>query len=258
MEPIFESKYHLLEKKHWWFVSRRDIIFTLLGQLKVEKEQKILDVGCSGGILLESLKHQGYTNTYGIDISEKAIDVCKNRGLDNVLVSPGEVTNFSDNKFDVIIASDILEHIEDDNKALSEWYRILKPGGILLVFVPAFNFLWSQHDEVNFHYRRYTKRSLLQKILKYNFNILKSSYWNFSLFFAVIIPRLSQRLFRKNNKKFNDQLREVNPLINTSVINLVKIENVLLKYINFPVGSSVFVVCEKKKIESKLYCISPY
>ena len=107
--------------------------------------------------------------------------------------------------------------------------------------------MWSQHDEVNFHYRRYTKRSLLRKILKYNFNILKSSYWNFSLFFAVIIPRVSQRLYKKRNKQLHDQLREVNSLINDSVINLVKIENVLLKYIDFPVGSSVFAVCEKRK-----------
>ena len=128
MEPIFESKYHLLEKNHWWFVSRRDIIFTLLEQLKVGKEKKILDIGCSGGILIESLRDQGYINIHGIDISEKAIDVCKTRGINTVLVSPGEATNFSDNEFDVIIASDILEHIEDDNKALNEWYRILKPG----------------------------------------------------------------------------------------------------------------------------------
>jgi ubiquinone/menaquinone biosynthesis C-methylase UbiE len=247
MEPGFESKYHQLEKKHWWFVSRRDIIARLLKRLNIKKDQKILDVGCSGGSLLEFLMSQGFTNIFGIDISDKAIAVCKTRGLNDVLVSQGEATNFNDNQFDVIIASDILEHIKEDRRALQEWQRILKPGGMLIIFVPAFNFLWSQHDEINFHFRRYTRKSLLKKIAELHFTIKKSSYWNFSLFFGVIIPRLFQRLFKKNDKKFNDQLRETPSIINSTVIKLVKIENKLLEFINFPLGTSVFIVCEKLK-----------
>ncbi len=246
MDSNYESKYHLLEKNHWWFVSRRDLIISLLKKFKIKKESKILDVGCSSGIMIESLKNQGYVDICGIDISEEAIVASKSRGINNVIVSPGETTVFNENKFDVIIASDILEHIKDDNMALKEWYRILKLGGILIIFVPAFNFLWSQHDEVNLHYRRYTKKSLLKKINKLNVSILKSSYSNFCLFFGVIIPRVYQRFFLKKGKKLHDQLKKTNSWLNTIVIKLIKTENKILKYRSFPVGSSVFVVCRKK------------
>src|SRR5207253_9325776 len=125
---------------------------------------KILDIGCAGGPLLLDLKNAGFYNLYGVDVSEKAAEVCKQRGLENVYVMDGHNPEFEENSFDVIIASDSLEHLQDDMLALKNWNRLLKPGGELYVFVPAFMYLWSKHDVVNQHFRRYTAVELKRKM----------------------------------------------------------------------------------------------
>jgi SAM-dependent methyltransferase len=154
----------------------------------------------------------------------------------------GIKTNFNDKEFDIVIASDILEHIKNDNIALKEWNRILKKNGKLIIFVPAFNFLWSGQDNVSNHYRRYSKSMLIKIIKKANFRIIRDSYWNFILFFPSLIFRLSIRIFlnKKNQKK--DQFWALNPLLNNFLIYMLKFENLILKKLKFPVGISIFVV----------------
>src|SRR5690606_25684581 len=99
----------------------------------------ILDIGCSSGILLRELKAQGFhvNKLYGIDISEEAIKNCRAGGIPNAFVMDAQAIDLQD-KFDVIIASDCLEHLADDRKAINNWNWLLKPGGQLWVFVPAF------------------------------------------------------------------------------------------------------------------------
>ena len=245
MDKSYELKYHRLEETQWWFVSRRDILLKLIEQSNFGKDARILEIGCSGGPLLKILKEAGYTHAYGIDISEKAIDLCKRREIDNAMLMDGTKTRFGDNEFDIVISSDVLEHIEDEASALSEWHRILKPDGKLIVFVPAFNFLWSGHDEVNLHYRRYSKSQLTERSGKAGFEIDKNSYWNFTLFFPAALIRLSQRLFRRKTGKPKGQLYDLNPVVNKCLVVLLRCENWFLNFFNFPVGVSVFVVCRK-------------
>ena len=160
MDQAYETKYHVQEDKHWWFESRRDMVIKLLRQS--DRNSKILEIGCSGGPLIRALNKLGYNDVHGIDISEPAIDLCKLREISNTSVMDGSRPDFGDGQFDVVIASDVLEHIEDEEKALCEWNRILKPSGKLIVFVPAFKMLWSKHDEANHHYRRYSKSELIR------------------------------------------------------------------------------------------------
>ena len=182
MDKIYEQEYHLLEENYWWFEARRHFIIKLVKKLKLERNSKILEIGCSGGPLIKELNNLGFNNVHGIDISPEAISRCTKRGLRNVQIMDAAATNFKDGEFDLIISSDILEHIKDEEKALGEWERILAPYGNLLVFVPAFEFLWSHHDDVNLHYRRYTRKKLVSSIEPLKLKILKSSYWNFTLF----------------------------------------------------------------------------
>jgi len=86
-------------------------------------------------------------------------------------------------KFDIAIASDCLEHLEKDGAALNNWYELLNPGGYLYVFIPAFMTLWNEHDVVNMHFRRYTRKELKQKLFESGFEIKKSSYWNLFRFY---------------------------------------------------------------------------
>lgn len=236
MKESYENKYHILEDKNWWFCSRRDIILKLLKKFSIKS--RILDIGCSKGVLINLLKLHGYKNVYGIDISKKAVLLCKKRGLKNIYLQGVENTKFPSNKFDIIICSDVLEHIKNQDKAIIEINRILKLGGKVICFVPAFNFLWSSHDIENMHYRRYSKNELYFLFKKNGYNILKISYWNFLLFTPVLILN--------HLKKSNDNLYYLNRYLNYILSSLLKIENwFLMKGFCFPFGISVFITAEK-------------
>ncbi|MBM4140387.1 MAG: class I SAM-dependent methyltransferase [Nitrospira sp.] len=238
MKKSYAAKYHILEKYHWWFLGRRDIIYKLIKHFY--RDIDILEVGCSGGLLIGFLQMRGFKNLIGIDIDHEAIELCRQTGITNVFVRDAEKTGFEDQQFDIIIASDILEHMKDEDKTLLEWHRILKPKGELLVFVPAFNFLWSKHDEVNYHYRRYSKSRLLSILQKNGFKVKRISYWNFSLFFPVTIVRLFQRLL-SGNRSSGDQLYDVNIFVNRTLEYLLGLENKVLSLgINLPLGISIF------------------
>ena len=158
---------------------------------KQDRSIKILDIGCSSGIFLEELLQMGFNvdHLFGIDISEEGIAKAKARGLKHVFVMDGAKIDFPEESFDLLISSDSLEHIETEQAALSCWTTLLKPKGRLIIFVPAFMFLWSAHDVVNQHFRRYTRKELTAKIQQFPYQIEQSGYWNFSLFFPIAIVR---------------------------------------------------------------------
>ena len=161
MEGDYTAKYYNLEKDHWWFAGRRKLILKLLKD--VSRDSKVLDIGCSGGVLIQELANEGLKNLVGIDADQSAVLLARNREL-NVMLVDAIKTNFEDENFDMIIAADVLEHIENDDQALKEWNRILKKGGKIIILVPAFMFLWRKHDEENQHKRRYSKKQLLKKL----------------------------------------------------------------------------------------------
>lgn len=239
MEKNYELKLQSLESIHWWCVGRRDMILRLLK--KEDKNSRILDIGCSGGALMESLQQRGFSNVFGIDRSPEATKRCREKGLSRAFEMDGTKTTFDDKYFDVIVSSDTLEHIENDGRAVAEWRRILKPGGKLIVFVPAFNFLWSRHDEITQHYRRYSKRRLTAVFRQNNLQLEKVSYWNFVLFLPISLARLLLKVKVLDAKMGGAQFHETNPAINELLIWLMKLENRYLEGFNFPFGVSLFV-----------------
>jgi len=245
MKANFEKKYHLLEKKHWWFVGRREIILTLIRRYYHDKKQiKILEIGCSGGPLLNLLVSQGYAQVFGIDISKKAVQLCKESGFKNVFLMDGTEPHFDGEEFDLIIASDVLEHIQDDEKAVKEWRRLLKKKGVIICFVPAFKFLWSKHDEDNDHCRRYTKKELENTFTNNDFKIIRSSYWNIALFLPTLFYRFLTKTFFKES--LIHQLKESNYALNYLLRKLLSMENFFLNIgVNYPIGISVFAIAKK-------------
>ncbi|MDI9258532.1 MULTISPECIES: class I SAM-dependent methyltransferase [Flavobacterium] len=244
MEKDFEKKYHDVEKEHWWFKSRRKYLLDLLQN--APKDSKVLDIGCSSGIFLKDLVQLGFSieNLYGVDISEKAIANCKANGIPNAFVMDAQHITLNES-FDIIIASDCLEHLENDQKAIQNWKSLLKTGGKMYVFVPAFMSLWSYHDEVNMHHRRYTNAELRSKLEAENLHILKSSYWNFFLFLPVYVFRKLSAVFQKNKRGESD-ISIGNTWVNTMLLLLIVFENKLLKVFNFPFGVSTFCIVQRK------------
>ena len=243
MKSEFEKRYHDVETDHWWFKSRRQYIIQLLKN--APKDSKILDIGCSSGILLKDLESIGFNidNLYGIDISSNAIANCKKNDIEHAYVMDAQNITLTQ-KFDIIIASDNLEHLEKETQALINWKDLLVSGGKMYIFVPAFMSLWSYHDEVNMHYRRYFKKELTKKIAAQNLKIVKSGYWNFSLFIPVyIFRRLTAKL---KNKSAENDINIGNPFINKILYWLICFENRLLKTFSFPFGVSTFCIAEKE------------
>jgi SAM-dependent methyltransferase len=242
MEIEYEKRYHEVETENWWFVSRRRYLLDLLKN--VPKDSKILDIGCSSGIFLKDLERLDFKaeNLFGIDISEKAIENCKNNGIQNAFVMDAQNISLSE-KFDIIIASDCLEHLSNDIQALKNWCDLLKTGGMLYVFVPAFQSLWSNHDEVNMHFRRYTNKELKEKLINDKMTILKSSYWNFFLFIPLYLFRKIDSVVSRNKKKEGQVID--GKITNVVLLQLLLFENRILKYVNFPFGVSTFCIAKK-------------
>lgn len=246
MEIDYERTYHRFESDHWWFVARRQIVRDLVVQQTQGRDGQILELGCSGGQLMQELRGLGYTRITGIDISADAVSLCRNAGLDARLMD-AQTLAFDDESFDVLTASDVLEHLQDERRALQEWRRVLKPGGLLIIFVPAFMFLWTEHDEANKHYRRYTARQLVGSLQANGFRVERSSYWNVTLFPPVAAIRLGRRLMPKPARSSGQgDLHPAPKAVNVLLVRLLKFENSLLRMgMNSPFGISTFAVARK-------------
>ncbi|MBN2153030.1 MAG: class I SAM-dependent methyltransferase [Candidatus Lokiarchaeota archaeon] len=241
MKKEFERKYHLLEEKYYWFVARRDIIVNLVGDVS---RKKVLDIGCSGGALMRDFMGRGCRSVRGFDISEVAVRLCHDRGIDSTYVCDATRIGEATGSFDVAIASDVLEHIKDEDAALGEWHRVLRPGGKLVAFVPAFSFLWTAHDDANLHQRRYRKGELAARLARNGFKVLQAGYWNFSMFLPSVAMKVAQSLaFWRRNEPKKDNLLEINQRLNAFLIRVLRMENQLIgSGLNAPFGVSAYAV----------------
>jgi SAM-dependent methyltransferase len=246
MNPEYEQLYYRVEERHWWMCARRQLCAWLVQQA-VRDDARILEIGCSGGLLLQQLRAKGYRHLTGIDISPAAIERSRARGLPDTHVMDAQKLTLGQERFDVIVASDVLEHLADDNAALTAWRETLRPGGWLFVFVPAFQFLWSEHDEANRHFRRYRRQELRGRLERAGFIVKRSSYWNVFLFPPALLVRLVKRLLpRRPETGGRSDLHEAPKLLNESLKLLVGIENASLALgVNWPLGVSVMAVARK-------------
>ena len=241
MEKSYEQAYHQLEDTQWWFVARRDMLLGL-----TPRESAILEVGCASGAFLNSLKADKFTHLLGIDVSEEAIMRAHARGLNNVSMADARHIPFEDSRFDIVVSSDVLEHIENDSEALREWHRVLKPGGKLLLFVPAHPFLWSSHDEANQHIRRYQRVEILRMLAGAGFAIERSSYWNVFMFFPIAFIRALLHILPNKLMQRGRQLHALPRVFNTIIIGILRFENLLIvRGWRVPLGVSFFAVARK-------------
>lgn len=227
------------ERDHWWYQARRTIMEHIFWKniVTIQKKKKILSVGCGTGQELIALSHYG--KVVGLDIDSVTISLCKKQGF---CVEKGDICEppFKDETFDIIVAMDVIEHIENDSKAIESLFKLLKKGGKLLITVPACPFLWSTYDEMGEfpHYRRYTYLSLY-RLLSSRFTIKKLSYYNFFLFPLVFI-------MRKMNFGFYQQLSQPSFFMNKVCYFIFSLEKFFLLKFSFPIGVSLIGICEKK------------
>jgi ubiquinone/menaquinone biosynthesis C-methylase UbiE len=240
MEENYEDKYYSMEEENWWFKARRNLITSYLQRLKA---QKILDVGCGAGGTMEALRANGFSKVCGIDISQNSIRRCQKKNL-RVFRMQADNTGFKDNSFDAIIAADILEHTKSDEKTLAEWNRILRPDGHIILFVPAFMHLWSKHDELSHHRKRYRLLEVIKLAESQGFVVKEKTYWNTSLYFPRVIVTRMQSYFNSSAMHFP----RVPNFLNKIVYGLLAVENGFIERgISFPFGISCFAILRKQK-----------
>ena len=219
METIFESKYLKLEKNWWWFVGRRNLILQMIKNITYSS---VLEIGCGSGELSQYLK-----NYNGIDISR---NTCKS------ILGDAHKLPFKSDSLDLILLLDVLEHT-DDKLVMEEVYRIIKPNGHVIIMVPAFDFLWSQHDIDNHHQRRYRRGMLpLNKFKKIMF-----TYWNCLLFPLMVL-----------GKQKKSQLTAVPSFINYILCKVLRLENyMIIKNIRLPIGLTLVYLLKVKEKSTK-------
>ncbi len=185
-----------IEADHWWFVGRRGLFADLIGGLALPPDAAILDVGTGTGANLRLLRDLGFTRVEGVDFSAEAIRFCAQKGLG--AVQPGDVgaLPFADREFDLVLATDIIEHVDDDLAALREIRRVLRPGGHLLLTVPAFPILWGLQDEVSHHRRRYRLPLLVARLRAAGLTPQRHFYFNYLLFLPILAARRLMRVLK--------------------------------------------------------------
>jgi SAM-dependent methyltransferase len=245
MKKELYDQIQIIERTHWWYVARRKIVFDWIWQvLDRYADPRVLDVGCGTGFNVEYVGSRGYDRVVGLDLSTQALSFGRSRNLSLLVCGNGLAPPFQRGAFDAIVALDLLEHMEDDTQALARFEWLLGCDGSLVLFVPAFRFLWGLQDEVSYHKRRYTAPELAQKIESVGLDIEKLTYVNMFLFPLVWLGRMLLRLvgYRTQSVSEND----LHPGWSNGLLQAIfAAERPLLRRMNLPFGVSILCVARK-------------
>jgi SAM-dependent methyltransferase len=228
-----------LEESHWWWLGRRQIVASVLSGMNLPAGAEIFEPGCGTGGNLAMLARFG--KVFAMEMDDSARAIANSRGV--ARVEPGRIPDqlpFGSTSFDAIVLMDVLEHLDDDTAALNALYARLKPGGRLLLTVPAFKFLWSAHDASHHHKRRYVKEELTRLVRVAGFEVVLASYFNFFLFPIIAGVRLI-----KNKIGGRDDLAVPFQPLNHGLEGLFASERWFLRSVGFPFGVSLIVVAKR-------------
>jgi SAM-dependent methyltransferase len=202
MDRDYELQTHRAEDRHWWYRGRRTVLDGVLAALGLPGHARILDAGCGSGRNMIDLARYGEVT--GVELSETSVDLARARATGEVVAGSVLDMPFPDDSFELAVSLDVIEHLEDDLAALRELRRTVTPGGALLLTVPAYQWLWSGHDEINHHHRRYTRRSLQCVAEQAGWRQVRTTYFNSLLLPVAIVLRVLERVNTKTTESSLD------------------------------------------------------
>lgn len=243
MESLIHPLIAREAERHWWYTGRQRI-FKRLFDFNIPKSHlAILDVGCGVGSMCSFLRTYG--EVYGVDSSPEALQYAASRGYRSTALASGTKLPYSDGFFDVVVAIDVIEHVENEQSFIEELHRVLKPGGIAFIATAAFPFLWSKLDDVAHHHRRYTKGSFLRSVDPRFLEPKVVRYYNIWLFLPIVILRMIEKLIPRTTSTVD--LRELHTPpkpINIFLQKLFSSESILLP-VPIPFGVSILGLFKK-------------
>lgn len=248
-----QEVYHLfseIQATHWWFVARRRILADVLQRyLRDKKPQRIAEIGCGTGAMLLMLAQFG--EAWGIDNSPEAVQLCAHKNLPHVYLDGDEA--WQREQFEGLAFFDVIEHVPDDAAFMKKYLAQLVPGGWVIITVPAFMFLWSEHDVLNQHHRRYDAARLRRTITAAGLHLERISYFNTLLFPGIALVRLATKALRALSRR--DRSNGHAPLrtdfernisfLNHPLQTLFACERFALRYFSFPFGTSLLALARK-------------
>jgi SAM-dependent methyltransferase len=233
-----------VEAEHWWFRGRRKLFSDEIIRLGIPPTARVLDVGTGTGTNLRLLREIGFKRVEGVDFSDDAIRLCRDKGLGEVTKGDVGALPFADGCFDLVLLTDVIEHVEDDRRAAAEAARLLRPGGALLVTVPAFQALWGLQDDVSHHLRRYRLTQLAAILGSTGLVVERAYYFNYLLFLPIWLARQIIRILRVELDSENE--------VNTAFLNRILYALFLFDvrtapHVRPPFGVSALVVARRPR-----------
>ena len=204
MNQAYYQEYYHIEREHWWFLVRNKIIMNhLRGKLPANRPLKILNVGVATGYSSQLLAEFGQVKS--VEYDQECYEFTKATVPIDLIQGSILELPFENDSYDLVCAFDVIEHVVEHELAVQEMQRVCKSSGLVCVTVPAFQFLWNQHDDVNHHVRRYT-RPLLESLFQKTGRIRFSSYFNFLLFFPIAGFRLLSKILPLHERKVEEEI----------------------------------------------------
>ncbi|MBI2422056.1 MAG: class I SAM-dependent methyltransferase [Candidatus Hydrogenedentes bacterium] len=230
------------EAHYWWFINKRRFVLQLLAR-HAPARGTLLELGCGGGLFSSILAEQGW-RVISSDVAEPAVVFAHKQGVpEGVVFDAGRGWPLAADSIDVFIMLDVLEHVKDHAAAMAEACRVLRPGGVGIIAVPAYPFLFSPWDEYNRHFRRYTTGTLVAVVQSGGLHVLQKTYWNAITLLPAIAVRWKERVTQR--LPVYEGFPPVRPIVNRLLILLGRMECAWLRLLPLPAGLSAVVTVRK-------------
>jgi SAM-dependent methyltransferase len=236
MDPNYARQYRELYERHWWWRAREAVILEVVrSTLGSQAAASILDVGCGDGLLFDRLLEYG--NVDGVEANASLVDN-HGRHAPRIHICDFEHGFRTEKKYDMILMLDVLEHLAQPVAALRRATSLLRPSGTVLITVPAFRMLWTEHDRRNQHHTRYTKRSLRRLAGEAGLMIRRQRYFFHWMFPLKLVVRLKEQLIGASDQP----VKIAPPSVNRFLYWLSKLDYRALGYLRLPFGSSLLAL----------------
>jgi SAM-dependent methyltransferase len=249
MDEGLYGRFFAIEERYWWSVGTRRLFFALLDQLGLRRDARVLDVGCGTGIMLRELAER-FDAAAGIDYSGLALEFCRQRGLRRLARGDATRLPYASEALDLVLALDVVEHLDDDAGCVAEMARVCRPGGHVLVHVPAFPFLWSDKDVLNHHRRRYRRAALRTLIEATGLEVRHLTHFNSTVFplaagMAWARGSASATAPPERGAAALDALYALPAPLNAALTAMLGVEGALARRVAVPFGMSLVCLARK-------------